>query len=200
MTMRVKPLPRFSAIVPDTSVRAPGLHVSAIIKDILIAMNRARYGDEVTPTVRRRWEVGFLWEEVLSAALARRHARKSGTLLLQQEIEFEGVFMTPDAVNIRRWLLEEFKATWKSSAHDIQGAEFFHWRIQIMAYLYALGMTKCILRVLFINGDYRGSGPIARAWALRFTPRELAENWMMLSAHARRMAKAAARARKAKAA
>lgn len=191
--MRATLLPQFSAIVPDTSVRAPGLHVSAIIKDILIAMNRTKYGDDVTPAVRRRWEIGFLWEEALSAAMARRHNNKRAHVLLQQEIEFEGVFMTPDAVNIRRWHLEEFKATWKSSAHDIQGAEYFHWRIQIMAYLHALKMRRCILRVLFINGDYRGSGPIARAWALRFTPRELAENWMMLSAHARRMAKSAAR-------
>ena len=41
-------------------------------------------------------------------------------------------------------------------------------------------------RIFFVNGDWKPPTPIAKAWELEFAPEDLAENWAMLTAHAKR--------------
>jgi len=81
--------------------------------------------------------------------------------------------------------LEEYKATYLSSAHPIDGPKYWHWLVQIKCYCYAIGTRRARLRVWYIVGDWRGSGPQAKAWQFEFSDRDLEEAWQMVSNHAR---------------
>jgi hypothetical protein len=59
---------------------------------------------------------------------------------------------------------------------------FWHWLVQIKAYCALVGTTFGRLHVLFVNGNYADERePQYRSWDLRFTEREVEENWMMLT-------------------
>ncbi len=70
------------------------------------------------------------------------------------------------------------------------------WKIltQIKGYLMALKdtpwcggelPTKCFLWVMFVVGNWKGEFPILRCYEIDFTPKELWENWRMITEYAR---------------
>lgn len=164
-------------------VRSPGLHLSDILEDIEQALNPRDYDSE-----GRDWDpyrkMGFVWERVLGKAMAGCGIN----LIAPGEIEKDGIIMSPDRLDPDPWALEEWKATWKSynrvKQHGIEGA-FPRWIWQKKSYCYALGCDTSRLRAFFVNGDYRGSGPLDPAWEFEFTDRELKENWDMITNHAK---------------
>lgn len=162
--------------------RSPGLHVS----DIYRALEREL--DEK----KKAWpggvslyaETGFLFEEALEVAFRQR----TGTDYRVGEIIKDGVIMSPDGVNVAAWELEEYKCTWTSSNKPIGSR--WAWLTQIKSYLYGLDMCVCLLRVLYICGNYRDiRGPQYMEYRLEFDPVELETNWKMLIdyAHSREM-------------
>jgi hypothetical protein len=158
--------------------RSPGLHLSSIIKDLNKTLGRSKEGSgwDMGPTCA----VGLLWEEILSTHFAEALGDRIG------EVELDGVAMTPDGFIVDEWVLAEHKATWRSSTKHSVG-DIWDWMTQIKAYCYALNTHRCLLRVLWVVGDYRGSGPQYQCFLLTFTDNELMDNWQMLMNHKRVM-------------
>lgn len=125
-------------------------------------------------------EVGFLWEEVLSHVLADRYAARIG------EVECDGIVGSPDGLNtdpldIVPLVNEEYKATWRSVNKTPES--IWYWDTQFKSYCHMLGVNITLLRVLYINGDYKGSGPIPMTFRIEYTDTELQENWGMITNH-----------------
>jgi hypothetical protein len=157
--------------------RSPGLHLSDVIRDLEKALGTDRSGSgwDMDPT----WNTGLLWEEVLSTAYRDHMIIRVG------EVVKDGIIMTPDGLNIDTYELEEYKATWKSSKNKPWDNNKWMW--QVKAYCLALDTLVCVMRVLYVVGDYKGSGPQYVCCRLQFTELELAENWQMLVNHSREM-------------
>lgn len=160
--------------------RSEGLHLTTVIKSFLeqagIEQKKAAGWDMDVAAA-----AGFLFEEALEVAFRDLMSGKPRI----GEIEKDGIIMSPDGLDIECWSLEEYKLTWKSSNHDVR--DNHKWMMQIKGYCYALQTTECLLRVFYINGNYRGSGPQYKVFRLTFTPGEIAENWALITAHAETM-------------
>jgi hypothetical protein len=52
-------------------------------------------------------------------------------------------------------------------------------------YCKAVGMRTARLRVWFVAGDWRGSGPQVKAWTFHFTDRDVEEAFDMVRNHAK---------------
>lgn len=63
--------------------------------------------------------------------------------------------------------------------------KFNKWMTQMLAYCHNLETPYARLYSLFINGDYRHTGPQLLCWSFTFTARELQDNWRMLMNHAK---------------
>lgn len=160
------------------------IHVSTIISDILRSIDPDLYGGDVDDDVRRLWELGFLWEEVVGDAMARRWYGGERNLIVQPRMELDGIVGHPDGIRIESWRLLECKYTRKSGSKPITDPKFRHWLWQIKAYLKMIDSTECDLIVCYANGDYSdrsGCGPgMALHHKLRFGQREVDRNWNML--------------------
>lgn len=164
-----------------------GLHLSSIIKSILVGLDPKRFGGGLTSSSYARFEVGYALEDMLT----RRRLERG--VLLQQSVEKDGVRMTLDGLDILTpgWKVLESKATWLSLRDPAPKGKlgmprtpdhpkFRHWIWQTMGYCHGVDTNRALLEVLFVNGDYRPSQPVLKAWELEFTPQELQENWAMV--------------------
>lgn len=98
------------------------------------------------------------------------------------------IFLTPDGINIEDGYLEEYKFTTKSSKNEITGPKFRRWlSFQIPAYLKAVNLTICRLRVYFSRGDYTTGEPFFFEYILSYTQQEIDETWDMIVQHAQIM-------------
>ena len=130
-------------------------------------------------------ELGFMWENVLSYALAERYAMRVG------EVELDGIVGSPDGMSSYDPLhkvdmvLEEYKCTWKSTRNPIEK----HWRYmtQVKSYCHMVGVSVVVMRVLYVVGDHWGHGPQYGVYRIEFMPVELEENWRMILQQARKM-------------
>lgn len=164
------------------------VHVSDIYKKLMKRLQPRRFTD--APMDMEKVEVGLLFETALEIAMRLKY----GVVRPGEVISDEGIFMSPDGVNPTLGALEEYKSTYISSregiveAVEVNGAtvqifrdKFFHWGVQIKAYLKWLGVRSAILRVLFICGDYnRPISPQFKSYRLEFTDQEIENNWAML--------------------
>jgi len=171
----------------DNRTRTPSVHLTDIIKDIEKSIGHDRnpraMGDEKLELYRT---VGFLWEDVLTRVINQERSWAVPGLVRVGEIEQDGIWMTPDAVDFAQDppVREEWKVTWRSMARDLE-SENWHWFVQCKAYCHALKLTRANLRILYINGDYRPTVPKSQGYAIEFNQRELEENWSMCLQHAR---------------
>lgn len=163
----------------DTHERSPGLHLSDILNSMMAATGKNTdigWDDAAT------FAAGFFWERVLRYVLLQaRYEQKHLTPC--GELEMDGVFITPDVMDVKDWVHEENKLTWKSSNNDPHSYYRYWW--QVKAGCRVLETTKARLRVYHVNGDYRGSGPQWKNWEAEFTEQEIEENWSMVLNHAR---------------
>lgn len=167
----------FGDLEPDPS-RSTGLHQSTIIRMMMRELEPERFGK---PLDMPRIEAGYAFERMLEAGLKR----KWPTRYRPQEIQCDGIAMSPDGFDPDANILEEFKCTWMSSRDCPRDRRFSHWLWQIKGYLHALKIREARLRVFFVNGDYRPSAPRLVSYALTFDDREIAENWAMLVNYAK---------------
>jgi len=157
--------------------RSPGLHVSNIYSDIDRTLNGSPEHWENAA------EPGFLWEDVFSEAWSDK-AVKRGLIFRPEPFQVDGVWMSPDGVNLDGMRLEECKFTWKSSNRE--PVENWKWMTQMKAYCHGLGFTEANLRVFYCNGDYRQDRkPKYKGYRFTFAEDELLENWLMLLNHAK---------------
>lgn len=153
------------------------LHLSDIYTDL---ENTLFPKDSSADMTNPLWaETGFLWETVLSNALGQRHI---GTR--PGEVELDGIVGSPDGYDQDTGILDEYKCTWKSikNAHP---ENIWRWMVQVKGYCKMLGTTTVRFHILYLMGDYRGSGPLYRSYLFSFTQREIDDNWSMLVNHAK---------------
>jgi hypothetical protein len=146
---------RIVSLEDGDSIRTPGLHLTDIIKDIMLESGMSQSVSGASWGENQLWmagEIGFMWEEILSSALKSRLPNRIGEMFL------EGVYMSPDGIDV-----EECKG-----------------------YCYGVGVEQVKMAILYLNGDWKGSGPEYRGYHIRFTPLEIQENWEMILGHARR--------------
>lgn len=163
--------------------RTPGLHYSTIAKHLLRNWDPERFGRKPKTGLADRFLVGFVFEELMTQALAqivREHCQLP-QLEVTAEMAGRPIILTIDAFDPRLWLVYESKATWMSSRRPITDRRFWHYFVQVKAYCKAAQTTDAELWVLFVRGDYGEDWrPVLKRWRLWFTKAELEENWKML--------------------
>jgi len=157
--------------------RPSGLHVSDIYTDMDVTLNGAPDHWE------NAGEPGFLWEDVFSHAWSNK-ALARGLIFRPEPERVDGIWVSPDGVNLDGMRLEEYKFTWKSSNRPPE--DNWKWVTQMKAYCWALKLGMANLRVFYCNGDYRQNRkPQYKAFRFTFEAWELKENWDMLINHAK---------------
>lgn len=166
---------------PSGQDRPEGLHVSAIIKSLMVSLKPKVYGKEMDLV---KVQMGVSFEEALEKAFtsAEPGAFRPGPILVPP-----GIWCSPDSVLPEPWAVSEFKLTWYSAKKECPHDEvYWPWLVQIKAYCKALETRYAKLWVLYINGDYAPPRPWPpRVWGLEFNEMEIEENWVMLVNHAK---------------
>lgn len=172
------------------SNRTKGVHLSQIIHHIYVRLHGKELEESIDAddlrTKHGRMVVGMAWEHVLSWGLAK--VFPSSTIISIGELQKDNIWMTPDRIDMENWIVDEFKATWRSTRRaatpEMLKQNFDYWIWQVMAYCYVLGTNFGRITVLFVNGDYSYSkedgGPQIWRWSLQFTDKDLESNWLML--------------------
>jgi hypothetical protein len=126
-------------------------------------------------------EDGFMWENLLTAVWKQRLWTRGGEelcLVPQQEMELDGILMTPDWMELAGWTLIEAKATTRSRHKwDQRERYFWRWLMQVMGYCKALRTLRCDLYVRWTCGTWRPPVPEAWRYELTFTRQEVEDNW-----------------------
>jgi hypothetical protein len=170
-------------LLPMTG-RSPGIHVSDVIHDLCVSLGHYEPGDFDGPAMTRM-QLGCALEH----AIVHRFALDSPDRYVQPgELELDGLYGTPDLLDLEDGADTEIKLTWMSSRHDPDSEKLWRYWVQIKAYCRMLELTLGRLHVCHVMGDYKGSGPVYRVWEREFTHQELLENWAMLRSRAGVMA------------
>lgn len=160
--------------------RSSGIHVSEVIHELCIRLGY--FKGELDEKPNNSWmQLGCALEDSLVRRFDEHHP---GKYVRVGELELDGLFGTPDLVNVDDWADEEIKLSWMSSARPPDDVKMWRYWVQIKAYCKMLESNIGRLHVCHINGDWRGQGPIYRVWEQTFTKGELNENWHMLLTHA----------------
>lgn len=191
-----------ASLTPMGRGRKGGIHVSGLVKAALKAITgtEPKAIDGEQPNVRMM--MGFLWERALEYAFKEYMGAERKGIKKQVSAELDGVVGTPDGLDVKDGVLEEYKCTWRSIKkwHEDPEANFQYWFMQVKAYLHMLGLTKVRFFIFWVNGDYSfsckvctfekpcerhptGRGPQVTTEEFEFTPEELEDNWAMLLAH-----------------
>ncbi len=160
--------------------RSPGVHVSSIIHALCVELGHyPDRGGEITPQVMTLMQLGQAFEDMLIRRMEKDDPKR---YLRLGEIECDGVYLTPDLMDVIDWAVHEIKLTWKSSRNlDIEGIKFKRYWWQLKAYCWA--METCIgrLHVGFIRGNYSEDKIVDyKVWEWEWTKEELEANWKML--------------------
>lgn len=194
--MKFTPIPLVLPSVLDDadSDRNPGLHISDVIKHLLMQIDPKKYGKPEEADTRILWELGLAWEVVaLSRAFWKRILKRTFPKISFKQVQLlcDGIWGTCDMISLDAEnpfgfgpdvdVITESKLTRYSMAHHPQHSiNFWGWRVQIMAYCYMWGIRHALLPVCFLNGDYKPKQIVPRAWAIKFKQSELVENWNMI--------------------
>lgn len=178
--MRITPLPDddFIRIGGGDIPRSKGVHLSDIIRKVGVDSGLWAKQGQIDDQTYRRFEVGFMWEDLLSLIYANRAARRP------PEIQLDGIFGSPDGLTVDGdglLVVEEYKCTWGSMNKEPD--ENWYWLMQMKGYCHMVGATRSVLRVLYLNGDYRPPAPEYRAFQFDWSEQELAENWDIILRH-----------------
>jgi hypothetical protein len=163
--------------------RSAGLHVSDVIHELCIRLEIFSGNVEAQPN--NSWmQLGCALEDAL---VRRFEEHYPGKYTRVGELELDGLYGTPDLVNVEDWADEEIKLAWMSSNQPVDGKKMWRYWVQIKAYCKMIESNLGRLHVCHVNGDWKGQGPVYRVWEQQFTNGELNENWAMLQTHAAAM-------------
>ena len=170
----------------DIEPRQPGLHLGDVIRSLseTLGTNPGRKGGGGFQDMKLTAEIGLLWEDMLSLIMGQRYAMRPSQMVR------DGIWMSPDGIGYDPdgqypMAVEEYKATWQSTRRC--PSENWRYMTQVKSYCRAVGTPCAIMRIFYIMGDYKGSGPIYRVSRIVFDPRELEDNWRMIVRHAEGM-------------
>ena len=176
---------RMPTLLPMTG-RSEGVHISQIIHKLAVGLGHyepREDGAEISDAVRARMELGNTMER---AWIDRLKEHWPGRYVVPGELELDGLFGTPDLVDVEDEGVEEFKFTWMSSRNGPDDEKMWKYLVQLKAYCRMMRTGLGRLRVCFVNGTWRwedkeeGFAPVYRVWEFEFSRRELERNWEML--------------------
>jgi hypothetical protein len=180
-----------------------GLHVSAIINDMLDFMDSSRERshaaiDEETSLAFQ--EIGNVLEDVVAVGLVGRIPgwRKP------RPRSYMGITGSPDGYSPRAACIDEIKVCWKSEKDFVEtengltldgriakgrvtaeSLKFTGYVMQILFYMKLWEAVRGRLHVLFVAGSYRPPFPKPRTFLLKPTQREIDGNFDRIYQHAR---------------
>ena len=180
--------------IPNEHVRTPGLHLGQLVREY----ERDVLGDVARPAPGAAdnsrsafFEGGFIFEEMCGALL--RRSRNGKRMIVQREVERDGVLMTPDFVDPIDELVVDSKLTWKSTSNieKIEAGKLTWdklwpgYLMQLMSYTHYYEFNRGALIVFFAMGNWlRGaewSGPVGpRVFVFEWKTSELERNWAMV--------------------
>ncbi|HEX6825452.1 MAG TPA: hypothetical protein VF077_03965 [Nitrospiraceae bacterium] len=180
------------ATAPDRVKRAPGIHLSGILRELQIEAGLLQVkengkwvgdtedDDEVFPL---RMAMGMAWEAWIAARYHDMYWQPGG-------FEVDGIHGSPDgltphdsfdeSLNIGNTVVEEFKLTWLSYRERIQDVTKWIW--QGMGYCKMVGTVYCRFNILYVNGDYRirPYAPKYMRYLCEFSQAEIDRYWKMV--------------------
>jgi hypothetical protein len=189
-----------SLSVERDAIRSPGIHLGAIIKDRLITAGierKVKGGSKFTPEEQHLlFERGFLWERMVAEYIetnewlcrqqdehagqhfSRALAETSERVLVRPgECQLDGIFMTPDALNMQEQAVEEWKATGLRAYNFDIHSRRPEWLWQVGAYTHIFGFRKSILRIWHVSDN------VITQLNIDWEDGELAKNWADLMDH-----------------
>jgi hypothetical protein len=182
--VNVTPFDPGPLVLADDPDRPKGLHVSQIISAILQTIDPKRYKPDL-PLPAAKIVSGLAFEQQLEKILVS-HIPGG---FRPQPIQKDGIWLSPDNVAMDPWRDREFKLSWYSMKtkpcpyHDV----YWGWRVQMMAYAWALETQITELWAFFVNGEYPVGAPTPKleCMVIDWSMQELEENWRMIQAHAK---------------
>jgi hypothetical protein len=189
-----------SISVERDAYRSPSIHLSSIIKDRLITAGierKVKNGKPFTPEEQHLvFERGFLWERMVAEyvemdewlkrqtdELASKHfslamAEVDNRILVRPgECCLDGVYMTPDALNMQECAVEEWKATGLRYYNFDIYSKRPEWLWQVGAYTYIFGFNKSIIRIWHVSEN------VLNSMLIEWEDGELKRNWDDLMVH-----------------
>lgn len=163
--------------------RTPGVHLSGVLYRVAVSIGVLRPGEPIEEDLPTICAMGFMWEE-FAASLYRGMDYQPGETCL------DGVYMTCDGINLltaergeEELVVEEFKFTQKKLLEPedfLGGDKAWYYRAQGQGYCAGYGAELVRWHVMFVRGDYRALGPVYRRYLVRFSEKEIKENWEMV--------------------
>lgn len=177
--------------------RAPGLHLSSIVKEMRRAAKLPEGIEGEQDGVRM--QLGFCFEHALmlcannpgmSFTVALEHSYRRWMVQVWDGVvtqvtgEQDGIHMTPDGLDCNEGILHSYKLTWRSKRKAISKDEFeehfWPWLVAEKGYAWHWGVDTVRFFIGWVNGDYsykKGGGPSIEVYDCVFTEEELRENW-----------------------
>lgn len=183
--------------------------MSSIYGSLFEQLEPKKY-DKSRPMNPMLLEMGLAWEDMLEDGLKDRMRAVAGEDIERPgELQtVTGIYYNPDLLIYHsdgRIRLGEIKLTWMSARDmptEVDYAlpkKFRKYEVQILSYLYWLGLTDARLYIFFVNGEYAwmkkktgaqaavksdvAVGPELRCYDITYSTQEIEENWAMLERH-----------------
>lgn len=138
-------------------------------------------------------DIGFLWEDALSMAYRDKRVigyvpgdGVVGDVYRPGEIIKDGITLSPDGMGPDpkdkvAYADHEYKCTWRSSLKFPE--DDFYWDTQFKCYTLAMETSVCVVHVMYLMGNYRGSGPRHVVYRIEYTDAEMQKAWDMVCRH-----------------
>lgn len=155
-------------------VRTKGIHLSGVLRYVAIESGLMKVAESIQEELLPlRMALGLAWEEFAVSLYPEIHWQPG-------EISPEGIAMTCDGHSYSedqghfRLCLEEFKLTWKKvRTGDELLRDEWYWMQQGRGYCWGYDARLIHWHVCYVNGDYRGSGPIYKRYLVELSDQDV---------------------------
>jgi hypothetical protein len=145
-------------------VRTKGIHLSGVLRYVAIESGLMKVAESIEEEelLPLRMALGLAWEEFAVSLYPEIYWQPG-------ELSPEGIAMTCDGhsfiVDRGSLCIEEFKLTWKKvrSGDELLRDEWY-WMQQGRGYCWGYDARFIRWHCCYVNGDYRGSGPIYKRY------------------------------------
>lgn len=158
-----------------SSSRSSGIHLSNIIH--YICLKYGHYTESSNPhsgmmSLGQCLELGIELDQ---------NSKEPGRYIRVGELELDGIYMTPDFIDVVIPAVKDTKLTRLSASTDPMSEKFWKFRTQLMGYCHGIQIPTGDLDVTFMSGNSESGGdPIRRIWRWEWLGRELKGNWSMI--------------------
>ena len=176
--------------------RPPGLHISDFYNSYYKALNPKKYG-RGGDDPKDLWTLGMAFEDMLEKGFQERLTLAEGSGrpgALKVTIDGHDVWYSPDLLIFNgKTRLGEIKLTFMSpkghfpwalgKVYDGFGSKADKYLTQMKLYCKCLGTRDARLYAFFVPEAIKATGKALRAWDIRFTQREINEEWDTIMRH-----------------